>query len=303
MKLNPLLLNKLASRIERLKNIYLYLNERNGSFPYISGDSFMLLCDFKIFSFNDLLIFSNCESELHKIVYLDCSFLYSNNNKLDVIINLLAVRNSKNVTLIIHNGDYIADINFYSHLSSLFNKIFMVNLSHDAIDNVIGIPIGLENIHYLKNGFTSIFKTESSFKKTNLVYSSFRSHTNQNIRLKVKRICEESEYGFAGHNFSFNENIMNMKNSYFTISPPGNGPDCHRTWEAIYSRSIPVILKSTLSEKLTQNLPIHVVDCYSEFLSLKSSTLIDLYWHINNNSNTRKAFLPYWINQITAGQQ
>jgi hypothetical protein len=263
----------------------------------------MLLSDYKILTFNDLLFFSNGDSELHRIVYIDCSFLYSNINKLDTIINLLAVRNLKKVNLIIHNGDYIADINFYSRLASIFNKIFMVNLSHDAIDNVIGIPIGLENIHHLKNGFTSILKTENSNEKSNLVYSSFRAHTKQNIRSKIKKICEKSEYGFDGDNFSFKENIVNMKNSYFTISPPGNGPDCHRNWEAIYSGSIPVILKSSLSEKLIQDLPIHAVDCYSEFLSLKCTTLIDLYWHIKNNSNTRKAFLPYWINQITAGQQ
>ena len=30
--------------------------------------------------------------------------------------------------------------------------------------------------------------------------------------------------------------------SKYVLSPPGNGPDCHRTWESIYLGAIPIVL-------------------------------------------------------------
>ena len=31
--------------------------------------------------------------------------------------------------------------------------------------------------------------------------------------------------------------------SKYVLSPPGNGPDCHRTWEALYLGATPIVLK------------------------------------------------------------
>lgn len=37
-----------------------------------------------------------------------------------------------------------------------------------------------------------------------------------------------------------------IANSKFVVSPPGNGMDCHRTWEALALGAIPVVQNSSL---------------------------------------------------------
>ena len=51
----------------------------------------------------------------------------------------------------------------------------------------------------------------------------------------------------------------------FIASPPGNGEDCHRTWEALYMRSVPVVVRSSLMETLNaKGMPLLLVDSYEE---------------------------------------
>ena len=42
----------------------------------------------------------------------------------------------------------------------------------------------------------------------------------------------------------------------FWLSPPGNGPDCYRTYEALYLGSAPVVLDTALGQGLVQGAPI-----------------------------------------------
>lgn len=49
----------------------------------------------------------------------------------------------------------------------------------------------------------------------------------------------------------------------FWLSPRGNGIDCHRTWEALYLDTIPIVWSSTL-DSLFANLPILVIKDWKE---------------------------------------
>lgn len=50
---------------------------------------------------------------------------------------------------------------------------------------------------------------------------------------------------------------------FFTISPLGEGADCHRTWEALLLGSVPIVPRSGISS-LFDDLPVCVVDDWSE---------------------------------------
>lgn len=49
----------------------------------------------------------------------------------------------------------------------------------------------------------------------------------------------------------------------FGLSPPGNGLDCHRTWEMLFFGMIPIVKKSAL-DPLYKGLPVLVVEDWSE---------------------------------------
>ena len=51
----------------------------------------------------------------------------------------------------------------------------------------------------------------------------------------------------------------------FVISPWGNGLDCHRTWEALQMRSVPIVRSGHLEQMyLDHNLPVMVVQSWSD---------------------------------------
>jgi hypothetical protein len=56
---------------------------------------------------------------------------------------------------------------------------------------------------------------------------------------------------------------MLVERSKFVVSPPGNGYDCHRTWEAIYLGAVPIVLKEYWPFQ-KYRLPVLVVDTWEE---------------------------------------
>jgi hypothetical protein len=64
-----------------------------------------------------------------------------------------------------------------------------------------------------------------------------------------------------------------LLNSYgFVASPPGNGIDCHRTWEALYLGVVP-ILKKSIFYSFFPDLPAIFVDDWKEIVKWDCSFL------------------------------
>ena len=92
-----------------------------------------------------------------------------------------------------------------------------------------------------------------------------------------------------------------MNKSLFVISPPGNGIDCHRTWESIYLGAVPVVKRGFLADSLSAHLPILVVNEWEEVFSLDRRALEDLYFHIRSVDRTA-AYFDYWQKTIDASR-
>jgi len=90
-----------------------------------------------------------------------------------------------------------------------------------------------------------------------------------------------------------------MSEFKFILSPPGAGFDCHRTWEALYVGTIPIIIKSSINE-IFDDLPVLIVDNWNiitrDFLEEKYNEIrakID-----NNEYNMETLYFQYWIDLI-----
>ena len=62
---------------------------------------------------------------------------------------------------------------------------------------------------------------------------------------------------------NFESYLRELSKSFFNISPNGNGVDCHKTWESLYLRTIPIVTKS-INIDFYKNLPILIIDDWSE---------------------------------------
>ncbi len=58
---------------------------------------------------------------------------------------------------------------------------------------------------------------------------------------------------------------------HFVLSMPGNGMDCHRTWEILFFGCIPIVKRSPL-DPLYHNLPVIIVDDWNDICTANLKT-------------------------------
>lgn len=277
--------------------------ERPTSYPYISGDTFRAICDARIENDEDLnkFILMAISGLNIKTVFFSLSYIHNNEKNIMEKLNLVNSSFFSKIKLILHNGDKIPSISLFEYLKKLFKKIYCVNIINES-ENIISIPIGLENYHYFNNGRLSEFqdfnKMLSSNKREIIISSCFSLATNYEKRKEISETLKNSYVFCVSNKLSRSEYINLMKNSLFTISPPGNGDDCHRTWEAIYFKTIPVVLNGFLSKFMCDNLPIYSVNSYTELLHKSDNDLYEIYNDLIEHRSNSLAYFDYWYREI-----
>jgi hypothetical protein len=82
----------------------------------------------------------------------------------------------------------------------------------------------------------------------------------------------------------------------FIPSPPGAGPDCHRTWEALVLGCIPIVKTSGL-DPLFDGLPVWIVQDWTDITHESMAVAIEKFK--NFTFNPRLLHLQTWVNKIT----
>jgi len=127
-------------------------------------------------------------------------------------------------------------------------------------------PIGLANSMWA-HGNLSIFDNSlfinTLHQKTNRISFNFNLHTNPYNREKCYNIL--IKYLPFLPNIDPTENLKRLSTYEFCISPEGNGVDCHRIWEALYLKVVPIVLQSPFIEILLRNnIPLVVLNSWEE---------------------------------------
>ena len=93
----------------------------------------------------------------------------------------------------------------------------------------------------------------------------------------------------------------------FVMSPPGNGYDCHRTWEALALGAVPIVLDSAQhlgndkANELFRDLPVVIVHSYNEVTQENINRWYDEIAAHRRESGyyvMDKLFNKYWLSQI-----
>jgi len=58
--------------------------------------------------------------------------------------------------------------------------------------------------------------------------------------------------------------LLNLARHKFVLCPRGNAIDCHRNWEVLYMKRVPVMKRDSYLEELFKNYPVLFVDKYSD---------------------------------------
>lgn len=222
----------------------LHFSRGRSSYPFLSGDTYAHLCSMY---FDRGKIFHRRDRGHQQF---DTPSLFLNGIEAEVFLDFLTstTQSFENINLIIHNCDKIPNNEEMLHFSKLFKRVFSVNWLGSR-EIATPIPIGLENWGWQRNGVPRDFSRLISqglpshdAREINLL-SSFSVSTNRFERTKALDFLNTYPYKFQSDRFmspkTYRELVLKSR---FVISPPGNGPDCHRTWEAMYLGAVPIVL-------------------------------------------------------------
>ena len=226
--------------------------------------------------------------------------------------NISEFHNTNQNVFVTHNSDYHIDHNRIKLAPQALKKWFAQN--KDIDDNrVIGIPIGLENMtkrftlasdlgrfsSQPKNGLQKSLYIEKVAKlhkeHSDLVYLNINPNTFLNERRYVLSLFQNREWVTHKSNISWKEYYDDIASHKFVFSPRGNGVDCHRTWEALYLRTIPIV-KTSLCMNEFKDLPILFINKWEE---IDYDFLKDKYEEMTSREyNLSKMKISYWRDVI-----
>ena len=199
--------------------------------------------------------------------------------------------------LITHHSDYPIDHLRFNSKPSCIKKWYAINPTYKHPD-LIPIPLGTKtpvgrayhetqyNIKWLEE---NLERLQNKNKIIDKVYCNW-TDTNLYRNTIIKKLEEAGVPYVLERRLSFENYCENMSDYMFVISPPGNGLDNHRTWEALSVHSRPIVIADYIYDTW-KGLPIIQVKDYTEVTELLLATQSALVSY-------KLANFEYWENII-----
>ena len=90
-----------------------------------------------------------------------------------------------------------------------------------------------------------------------------------------------------------------MSQYKFVICPVGNGVDpCPKAYEAIILKTIPIMIRTQNTIEVYSDLPVVLVDDFSELLGMDLSEIYESKKHLFNDKFLYKMTCDYWVEKI-----
>jgi hypothetical protein len=171
-----------------------------------------------------------------------------------------------------------------------FRNMFIHNLLGTPIvaQKIRPLPLGINPNLVSKPGYFDLIATTDIFKSKQvnscrLILMNFDCSTNLSSReLAIQQLKGSKNVDWVSQIPS--TDIFPTYSRYlFVISPPGAGPDCYRTWEAIYAGAIPIVLDSE-TPHFHEDYPLWRVNDWSQLNEWSASQIREKYLEIANQS-------------------
>ena len=248
---------------------------RRSSFPFLSGDTFRGLCGFE---FADNKLVEICKNpQFPNYIFMQVDFIFD-------FYEFLKSKEfnhgfeTKKYSLVLHNSDTVLSLENFDKILSLVDKIYCVNILEES-KRVMALPIGLENRNKLRNGVERDYVLRGNYKKQMRdsrqigFLACFNLLTNPEERISaISAALNLPNSKIILNSISPKAYRKHLKNSNYVISPPGNGPDCHRTWEALYMNAIPIVKREYWPFKEI-NIPVIQIEDWNSISSAQTNLM------------------------------
>jgi hypothetical protein len=193
----------------------------------------------------------------------------------ELVIRLQLLTNK--FVLVVNQSDYKIDERYLSIFDKVPNLLHIYATNINVVHNKITpIPLGIANSNW-KHGDLSIINKYiqklNNINKDKLIYFFFSIDTALNIRNECYNKISKKGIPFL-NNTDYDTYINTLSQYKFAISPEGNGIDCHRFWEALYVKTIPICLPNIIVNYYAKYFPVVILNDWDE---LDISKLEDIY--------------------------
>lgn len=274
------------------------LDARTSSFPFVSGDTFRLFAGFEVGAqtierrsrLDQNTVFS-AVSVVTKPTFLEDFLRYQQQNSW-----------FRPGCLLVHGGDKPPDCDSLERIAQEARvSVYCVNVVEET-NRVRALPIGLENAVLNTNGrmkhYINDLQIPGREARNKRVLSSFHVETNPALRGPLAEKMAKSRHGFDGVRWKLGEYRQQLRETLFVVSPPGNGFDCHRTWEAMALGAVPVVLESAIAASLSREMPMMVVPSYDDFIAMDDSEL-DAWFERLSQRTPYALMAAYWTKKLS----
>ena len=260
---------------------------------YINGNRFSEMADFVIYPpegyyFNLEILRGN-------------AIIYSKPEYVSYLFDNLKFSPHKYI-LISHSSDYSIDYNYFSKKPECIKFWYAENGVYDH-PSLIPIPIGVENT---ETKFGSIYgqcgdinylsaneeKFKNAERNNDTIFCAWRNVTNPMRSGVIDSFKKSRVKYYYVERLEYKEYCETISHHRFVASPPGNGIDCHKTWEILYMGSIPIVLKNRIYK--FYNLPILQVNAFDEV----TPTVLKDFLELDKTYNMEELTMTYWRNKI-----
>ena len=156
----------------------------------------------------------------------------------------------------------------------IFDKIPDNVLSINAVNalcfggKVNPIPYGIQrklNVDDNRSEILLSFMSTQENTIENLLYVNHSVNTNSKERGGINELFSNNSWvKVEDKRVDYHTFLSDLQKSKFMICPEGNAVDCHRNWEVLYMRRVPVIKKNAYLEYLLRDYPVLFVNDYVE---------------------------------------
>ena len=134
-------------------------------------------------------------------------------------------------------------------------------------DKVIPAPYGVQRRMNQSEDRIEKLRDAMEYVPSNprgLLYVSHNESSNAK-RLGIKSLFYDKDWAEVNEQrVPYNVFLYNLSGSKFMICPVGNAIDCHRNWEVIYMRRVPVMTRDPYLEELYKDYPVLFVDDFNQ---------------------------------------